>query len=160
MVIPLPIRAAGASDAEHMCRIINEIMAVGGTTSHTEPFDSDRMRATFISPPRGVSCFVVCTDVRVAGFQALEWSDPDWPGDDRLPDDWAFISTFVQRDQHSKGLGSALFRHTLLAAKAARVRFIDATIRRENHGGLAFYDKLGFQDYRRDEHTISKRRAV
>ena len=42
-----------------------------------------------------------------------------------------------------------MFAATLEAARAARVAVIDATIRADNTGGLAFYARQGFVDYDR-----------
>ncbi len=159
MTATLTIRAARDRDAEDMLGLLNEIILIGGTTAHTRPFDRDRMLGTFIAPPRAISCLVASEADCVVGFQALERSDPAWPGDDRLPPDWAIISTYVRHGQHGRGIGGALFGQTLSAARLAGVRFIDATIRRENAGGLAFYARLGFAEYRRTEQTISKRLA-
>ena len=142
-----------------MTALLNEIITAGGTTAHTRRFDRARLLGTFTSAPRGISCLVASGGGAVLGFQALEWSDPDWPGEDRLPPDWAIISTYVRRACHGKGLGAALFEQTGAAALAAGVRFIDATIRRENSGGLAFYGRLGFEDYREEALTVSKRFA-
>ncbi len=36
---------------------------------------------------------------------------------------------------------------------------IDATIRRENAGGLAYYSRQGFVDYWSDDTVIAKRRT-
>lgn len=153
------IRAARDVDADQMAAILNEIVANGGLTSREGPFDGGRMRREFISPRRGISCFVAVAGSDVRGFQSLEWSDPDWPGEDRLPADWAFISTYVQSGHRQLGIGKALFARTVYAAEAAGVRFIDASIRFENAGALAFYDSLGFEDYRRTAGTVSKRFA-
>lgn len=154
-----PIRAARDTDAEQMATLLNEIISIGGTTAHTRPFDRDRILDTFITPPRAISCVIASDADGVTGFQALEWSDPDWPGDDRLPRDWAIISTYVLTAHHGRGTGTALFGETRSAAAVTGVRFIDATIRHENAGGLAFYSRLGFVEYRRDARTISKRLA-
>lgn len=153
------IRAARERDARDMAALLNEIISVGGTTAHTRPFGRDRLLGTFISAPRVISCLVACDGKAVLGFQALEWADPDCPGEHRLPPDWAIISTYVRRTCHGKGMGAALFEPTRAAARKAGVAFIDATIRRENAGGLAFYGRLGFEDYRQDALTISKRLA-
>jgi hypothetical protein len=91
----LVVRAARDEDADQMAAILNEIVSIGGLTSREGPFDGGRIRREFISPPRGISCFVAAAGSDVKGFQSLEWSDPDWPGEDRLPADWAFISTYV-----------------------------------------------------------------
>ncbi|RQP12437.1 MAG: N-acetyltransferase [Microbacteriaceae bacterium] len=151
------VRPARADDAEPMAHLLDELIAIGGTTSHREPFDARRIRETFIEVPRGVSCFVALVGGEVAGFQALEWSDPEWTGEHPLPADWAFISTYVSAAHHRRGIGQALFARTAEAARRAGVTAIDATIRRENTGGLAFYASLGFRDYRGDAETVSKR---
>ena len=56
-----------------------------------------------------------------------------------------------------RGIGGALFAETCKAARAAGAVAIDATIRRENTGGLRFYDKMGFVDYRPEAERIGKR---
>jgi len=96
---------------------------------------------------------------QLMGFQALEWCDPAWPGDDPLPADWAVIATYVGPQAHRRGVGRALFAATAQAAKNAGVRFIDATIRIENTGGQASYEGVGFTDYRVGAETVSKRFA-
>ena len=154
-----PIRAAREEDAEAMATLLNEIIAIGGTTAHSQPFDRVRILGSFVASPRRVSCFVATDGARLTGFQALEWSDPDGRGDHAPARDWAIISTYIRQGSHGRGIGAALFRHTRAAARAAGVAFIDATIRRENAGGLAFYSRLGFEDYREDALTISKRLA-
>lgn len=150
------IRAAHKQDVQGMTLVLNEIISIGGTTAHDCSFDHDRMLDVFISPPRKISCHVACEGNHVIGFQALEWADPDWPGENPLPQDWAIISTYVKQSHHGRGVGAALFVKSLLAARTAKVRCIDATIRRENVGGLAFYTSLGFEDYKMDRLTISK----
>jgi ribosomal protein S18 acetylase RimI-like enzyme len=58
---------------------------------------------------------------------------------------------------HGKGVGRTLFTRTAAAAQEAGVSAIDATIRKENTGGLSYYSRMGFVDYRTGEETISKR---
>ncbi|MGI9436245.1 MAG: hypothetical protein ACR2Q4_15715 [Geminicoccaceae bacterium] len=53
-----------------------------------------------------------------------------------------------------------LFEATLAAARVAGVHHIDAAIRCENVGGLAYYDGMGFVDYRQGHGAISKRRDL
>ena len=55
-------------------------------------------------------------ETRLLGFQALEWCDPDWPGDDALPADWAVIATYVDPQARQRGVGRALFAETARAA--------------------------------------------
>jgi len=151
------VRPAVPGDATGLCAILNEIIAIGGTTAHRVPFDAVMMRRHYIAPPRGISCMVAELGGGLAGFQALEWSDPDRTGPDRFPADWALVATFVAPDWHGHGIGARLFEATLAAARAAGVVAIDATIRRENAGGLAYYARIGFTDHRSDAERISKK---
>lgn len=155
----MEVRTASSRDSGPMARLINEIIAIGGTTAHRRLFDERRVLAEFIAAKRGICCFVAADGAQILGFQALEWCDPDWPGEDRLPADWAVIGTYVAPGAQGRGIGRALFLETAQAAKTAGVRFIDATIRRENAGGQAFYGSIGFVDYRSGAETVSKRFA-
>lgn len=150
------IRTAKPHDASQMARIINAIIAIGGTTSHRRPFDERGIVECFLARKLGISCFVALDGTEMAGFQALEWSDPGWPGDNPLPADWALIATYVDPKFHRSGIGRRLFAQTLKAAKKAGVRTIDATIRKENRVGQAYYRRMGFQDYRVTTETVSK----
>lgn len=142
----LTVRPAAPSDAAEMAELINAIIAVGGTTAYEEPFDAAHMDAAYISLPQLVSCFVAESDGQIVGFQGLMRSfDPDDP----LPDDWATIGTFARIGLIQRGVGSALFAATRAAAEAAGITVIDATIRADNTGGLAFYSRQGFVDYDR-----------
>lgn len=156
----LEIRPATPQDAGAVAKLINEIIAIGGTTAHTEPFDEAGIVDTFIAPRLTISCFVAVNGAKIVGFQSLEWADPEWPGEDRLPSDWAIIATYVDPRAHKMGIGRSLFAETASAAKAAGAVFIDATIRRENKGGLAYYQAMGFRDYREGTATISKRYSL
>lgn len=129
-----------------MADLINAIIAVGGTTAYEDPFDATSMDAAYISLPQLVSCFVAEDGAELVGFQGLMWSfDPDDP----LPQGWATIGTFARLGLTQRGVGGAMFAATLEAARAARVAVIDATIRADNTGGLAFYSRQGFVDYDR-----------
>ena len=158
-VIPIQIRSAGPADAAPMARMLNDIIRIGGTTAFRQPFDDAGIVDRFIASAFAISCFVAVDATTVVGFQSLEWSDPDWPGEDPLPADWALIATYVDPRVHKRRIGRQLFDRTAPAARQAGVRFIDATIRRENAGGLAYYRSLGFTDYRSGADTISKRFA-
>ena len=151
------LRPATPADAEALCAVLNPIIEAGGTTAHRRLFDADRMVRHYISPPLLVSCTLAEVDGDVLGFQALEWADPEWEGEDFLPEGWAVIATFVRTGLTQGGIGTRLFEVTRAAARAAGVVAIDATIRRENTGGLAYYSRMGFEDWRSDDERISKR---
>ncbi len=151
------IRSADPADAAAMASLLNAIIAKGGTTAHRQPFNEERMISHYVSPERGISCMVADAGGTILGFQALEWCDPDWKGANPHPADWAVIATFVAIDGQGRGVGARLFAATRTAARKAGVSTIDATIRRENVGGLAYYGGLGFADYWSDDKVIAKR---
>ncbi len=138
------IRLAAQNDAADMAAVLNAIIAKGGTTAHEQPFDIDKMRTGYITPPHGIACHVAERDGRVVGFQSLAWPKD---ADDPFPPSWAVIATFVADGQQGHGIGQALFAATRAAALAANVATIDATIRADNTGGLRYYSGLGFADY-------------
>lgn len=140
------VRPAAPADAAAMAELINSVIARGGTTAYEEPFDAARMDAEYISLPQIVCCFVAEDDGEIIGFQGLMRSfDPEDP----LPDNWATIGTFARVGLTQRGVGSALFARTLMAARDAGIKVMDATIRADNAGGLAFYTRQGFVDYDR-----------
>lgn len=140
-------RPAKEADAPAMADLLNRIIETGGTTAHQSRFDASRMLGHYIAPPLAISCFVAELEGGVIGFQALELADPDWQGDDKLPDGWAVIATFVGEGHRGSGIGRGLFALTLAAARAAEVVAIDATIRADNALGLAYYAQMGFADH-------------
>jgi len=140
-----------------MSRVINPIIEAGGTTAHRDFFDSAKMQSVYVLPDRKISCVVAELRGEVVGFQALEWADPAWPGEDRIPPDWGVIATFVAIPVQASGVGAYLFTATLGAAREAKVVAIDATIRPENAPGLRYYSALGFVDYAKSRERVSKR---
>ena len=142
----LAVRHARREDAAEMAELINAIIAIGGTTAYEEPFDAESMDGAYISLPELVSCLVAEADGRIVGFQGLMRSfDPADP----LPRGWATIGTFARVGLTQRGVGGALFAQTLVTARKADITTIDATIRADNAGGLAFYARQGFVDYHR-----------
>lgn len=130
-----------------MCALLNEIIAIGGTTAYEAPFDPARMTTDYILNDRLISITVAELEGDLAGFQSLSWPDPGHDGPDSLPPNWAYIATFVQTGLTGQGIGSALFAVTRAAARAAGAVAIDATIRADNAGGLRYYGTIGFVDY-------------
>ncbi|MEM7497571.1 MAG: GNAT family N-acetyltransferase [Pseudomonadota bacterium] len=153
------IRAATRDHAPAMAALLNRIIDIGGTTGYREPFDAARIVSEFIAPARPLSCVVALDGGRLVGFQALVWCDPDWPEDHRLPADWASIATYVDPDAQGQGIGGGLMAETLRAACDAGAASIDATIRRHNAAGLAYYARMGFEDYRAFPDAVSMRRT-
>ncbi len=140
------IRPAQPSDAKDMVALLNQIIAVGGTTAHQEPYDEDKMLHHYIAAEGLISCQVAEIEGKVLGFQWIRWADPV---QDSAPKDWGIIASFVDNNAAGKGLGQHLFRETLAATSQAGAVAIDATIRADNVPGLRYYGGLGFVDYDR-----------
>ena len=142
--MPLTTRPAQPADATKMTELLNEIIAIGGTTAHEEPFDPDGMLYVYIIPDRHISTFVAELDGAIVGFQMLVWPNP---AQGLMPEYWGFIGSFVKVGITGQGIGRAMFAATCAAARAAGCKHIDATIRADNASGLRFYSAIGFVDY-------------
>ena len=141
----LTVRPVTSADAQELADLLNAIIARGGTTALEGAFTPERLDATYLTGPKVLSC-VVAEDRetgRLEGFQTLT-KEP------YVPDDWGDIGTFTRIDGIQRGVGSALFAATRDNARELGLAAINAKIRADNTGGLAFYNKLGFEDYRAD----------
>ena len=139
----LAIRGARIEDAARLVELLNEIIAVGGTTAYQTRLNAIEFTDQFLRGRHVLSCHVAVEreTERCIGFQSLT-SHPD------LPAGWGDIATFAQLSPKIPGVGTALFAATRSAARVMGLKAINAAIRADNSGGLAFYDKIGFETYR------------
>lgn len=137
----IAVRPMMQEDVASACRILNEIIAIGGTTALETPFTEALFAQAYLNGVDKICCHVALDDQgEVAGFQ--------WLGvHDDLPDDCVDIATFTRREPVLKGAGRALFAETSTQAAALGFTAISATIRADNRPGLNYYDKMGFRDY-------------
>lgn len=136
------IRRAVAADAEELCSLLNEIIRIGGTTALETPLSAAEFADWFIDGEFTLVCHVAEHDGLLAGFQSLSlYGDP--------PKGFADIATFARTNPKIPGVGSALFPVTRTAAEELGFEFINATIRADNVSGLAYYTRMGFEDYDR-----------
>ncbi|WP_434713966.1 GNAT family N-acetyltransferase (plasmid) [Rhizobium sp. YTUHZ045] len=136
------IRRAASADAEELCSLLNELILAGGTTALETPLTAAEFADWFIDGEFPLICHVAEHDRSLAGFQSLSlFGDP--------PKGYADIATFARMNPKISGVGSALFPATLAAAEELGLEFINATIRADNVGGLAYYTKMGFEPYDR-----------
>ncbi|WFU12326.1 GNAT family N-acetyltransferase (plasmid) [Rhizobium sp. CB3090] len=136
------IRRAVAADAEELCSLLNEIIRIGGTTALETPLSAAEFADWFIDGEFVLACHVAEHDQLLAGFQSLSlYGDP--------PKGFADIATFARTNPKIPGVGSALFPATRTAAEELGFEFINATIRADNVSGLAYYTRMGFEDYDR-----------
>ncbi len=136
------IRPAGALDAAAMAELLNAIIAKGGTTAHTTPSTREDMLAAMNSCP-GQSSWLLAENEsgELLGFQLIEAFPP-------LPPEACDIGTFTRLGLTQSGIGSALFDETVKAARRLGFEWINATIRADNAGGLAYYQSRGFEEYK------------
>jgi L-amino acid N-acyltransferase YncA len=137
----LRVRPTARADAPTLADLLNEIIAAGGTTAYETPFTPEAFADAHIDGPAVITSMIAeDDDGRPMGFQILLASDKLGPG-------WGDIGTFARRGSTTRGIGSALFAATKAAAIATGLKAINATIRADNIGGLAFYARMGFVDY-------------
>ena len=129
-------------DLEEARALLNEIIAIGGTTAWETPLDAAAFGAVYSSANPDLVAIHVALDAEgaVAGFQWLARKAT-------LPPDCADIATFARQNPVTKGVGTALFAATKAAARAAGFARINAQIRADNRPGLGYYAKMGFVDH-------------
>ncbi|MCB8883419.1 GNAT family N-acetyltransferase [Acidisoma cellulosilytica] len=141
-VTPIEIRDAVQADAAELADLLNAIIAKGGTTALEDPYTAEALDLAYLTGPEVHCCFVAVDRAtgRIEGFQTL--------GRNRaLPDGIGDIGTFARLGETQRGVGQALFAATRDRAEALGLSAINATIRADNTGGLAFYTKQGFVDH-------------
>jgi len=136
----LTVRPFQPGDEAPLTVILNDIIAAGGTTAYEQPFTPERLRSYHCDGPTILCCHVVLQDGVPVGFQVLN-ANP------RLPQGWGDIASFTRRDPPVRGAGTALFAATQARARALGLRMLNATIRADNVPGLAYYARMGFEDY-------------
>jgi len=144
----ITVRPAMTLDSASMARLLNEIIEVGGTTALVRPVTADDINDWMAAAAdRSAWHVAVDTSERVVGFQ---WVAPHA----QLPPMACDIASFVQIGQSGLGIGSSLFTATAKAAKALGYKWINATIRADNAGGLTYYQSRGFRDWARDSAVL------
>jgi GNAT superfamily N-acetyltransferase len=142
----LRIGPAGPDDAGPLRRILNEIIAIGGTTAFETPLTPAEFDDYFLRGPDCITCLMAQTPAGEAShFQA--WGFQSLGRKAGLPDGWADIATFTRREPRRPGVGAALFEATKRAARDLGLTAINATIRADNYAGIPFYEKMGFQTW-------------
>lgn len=135
----IEVRPVRESDASELSTLLNEIISRGGTTALEEPFTPDALARTLLIGLHVICCFVAVRRAtgQLLGFQVLERSHGP-------PYDIGDIGTFVRVGLTQRGVGSTLFTATRTEAQRNNLQAISATIRADNIGGNAFYDRIGF----------------
>ena len=138
----IEVREARRDDAVALAELLNAIIARGGTTALEDPYTAERFARAYIHGPDVHCCFVAIDPAtgRLEGYQSLGRSRD-------LPVGVGDVGTFARLGGAQRGVGSALFAATRARAAQLGLTAINATIRADNAGGLAFYAKQGFQEH-------------
>jgi len=132
------IRPGRMSDRAQLTEILNAVITIGGTTAYQKPVTRDFFDPLIDSPTPKSFLHVAETETMLLGMQWVRVMEPD---------DMGGIATFARPGTVQRGIGSALFQATKAASEAAGYAQLDATIRADNTGGLAYYSKMGFEDH-------------
>jgi L-amino acid N-acyltransferase YncA len=139
------VRPVMTLDANSMAVLLNAIIEKGGTTALTRPVTGQDLTEWMASNASQSAWHVALDDTeQVVGFQ---WISPH----EKLPPEACDVATFVQIGRTGLGIGSALFSATAKAAKGLGYKWINATIRADNDGGLTYYQSRGFRTWIIDE---------
>jgi L-amino acid N-acyltransferase YncA len=136
------VRPVASADAPELSSLLNAVIHAGGTTALEREFSPDELDAAYLTGAAVYCCHVAldAESERIAAFQTLG----RYP---ELPEDIGDIGTFSRIEGKQRGAGTMLFAATRLRACELGHSAINATIRADNTGGLAFYTRLGFVDH-------------
>ncbi len=137
------VRKAHPNDAPELVRILNAVIAIGGTTAYQTPRDASYFQPFIAASDPKIFIHVAEAEDRLQGMQ---WMEPLDPPQTHI----GGIATFARPGTAQKGIGTALFKATKQASQAAGYSELYAKIRADNAGGLAYYEKMGFRDHHVD----------
>jgi L-amino acid N-acyltransferase YncA len=137
-------------DAAAMAALLNEVIAIGGTTAYQQPTNAAQTQLHAINGADVLSGVVAEVDGQIVGWQAVEQCQGE-----------ASIGTYVRPGLQAKGIGGSMFALTLETLRSRGVSHIIASIRADNKPGLAYYARIGFRDIDQDpDFTLDDGRKV
>lgn len=136
----LTVRPAVRDDAPAMNAVLTPLILAGGTSAIGAPLTDEMLCRWFIDGPGVHCCHLAEAEGTVVGWQSVGTFDP-------LPEGWGDMATFTAAGHAQRGIGTALFAATLACVRARGLLGLNAQIRADNAGGLAYYGRMGFQDH-------------
>ncbi len=131
----LTVRSMEVGDVPACVRIVNFIIRKGGSTAYEQEFTEDSFRSYYLETPPVTN--VAYSGDRLVGFQAAF----------SVGSGLYSIGSFADQEAPVKGTGRALFDKTLADCRAQGGDAILAKITSDNTAGLAYYARLGFEDF-------------
>ena len=133
----LTARLAIEDDLRALADLLNHTIQLGGTTAHEDIMTVAELKAAYFDKPALVH--TVLDGNTPIGFQAVF-----------AVSDGLSIGSFTDQRNPVRGAGSVMFAAIKAAAIACGFLWIDAKIRADNIPGLAYYNKMGFEDFKVD----------
>lgn len=134
----LTARQTILADLPALTEMFNHTVRTGGTTAHEQEYSVEELKAYYFDKPTMVHT-VLDGDTPI-GFQAVF-----------AVGEGLTIGSFTDQRNPVRGAGRVMIAATIKAAKDAGYKWIDAKIRADNVPGLAYYSKMGFEDFKVDE---------
>lgn len=148
----IELRTARPEDAAALAEVQNAIHRAGLRASAV---DAALVRERYLGHEHTVACTVAEQEGRVVGFQSLKRAWPQNPYE--VPEGWGIIGTHIHPECGRHGIGRRLFAVSLVAARRAGLRHVDATIGADNEPALAYYGAMGFVPYKHLDGAIGHR---
>lgn len=150
------VRPARQSDASGISAVLGALVKAGKRSKRS---DVHFAQSHYIDHPNKIQCHVaVADDGEILGFQSIKMAEEN--NGYGAPPGWALIGTHVSPRAVRCGVGRALFIATMKAAQTSGVPAIEAFIGASNKEGQAYYEAMGFRDYRTTEGAVCKSIAV
>jgi len=146
------IRSTQRCDATGIASVLEALVLSGKRKKRS---DAAFALSHYIEHPNRIECVVaIGADGDVLGFQSLKRALKD--NVYGAPVGWGIIGSHINPKAARRGVGTALFQTTYNVAHAAGVPAIDASIGEANVQGQAFYEAMGFRDYRTATGAVCK----
>lgn len=139
----IEIREANRNDAEQLAAVMknaeasgNMLFDPGERVISLEPF-AEFIEASNSSGKSKV--FVACENERILGYLIVQNEAS------RRVSHRAYLVIGVHSDARGKGIGTSLFRHTLIRANEVNLHRLELTVIADNKPAIALYQKMGFE---------------
>ncbi len=150
------IRQAQHRDADGISAFLQKLTAIG---LRTLPDTADYVLDRYIDHPDILSCCLAVSEADAPlGLQVLLRASAG--NEYGVAQGWGIIGTHIDPDAARQGIGKALFTQTRETARLNGLRFLDAAIGDQNAGGLAYYERMGFETYAIEPGRVRKRYDV
>jgi len=137
------IRRATGDDAEGIVSIWRQIASERIHSAIDQPWTVEQERSYLLSlSPREMIHVAVAQSAEIVGFQSLDL----WAASIHSMRHVGQVGTFLLPEWRRRGVGLALFRHTLAAGRFGGYEKFVIQVRASNTAAQAFYRNLGFRE--------------